>query len=253
MSGAAPQAREAPALRLRMRELEARSGLSRETIRYYIAEGLLPEGEKTARNMAWYGAEHLRRLTLIQQLQEEHFLPLKAIRTILAQQPQHHFSAAQTRVLAAVRRQLHSEQAKRAPQAESVGALRARLPISEDDWRAIVASGHVELDAVEGEDYVGPEDVELLESWAQLRQAGLSAERGFHAGDLDALQTVVELLLNQELALFEARLQDLREEEGQAVFASIIPAINRIFGVLHARAARRFVETHYAAGNQESA
>ena len=52
----------------------------------------------------------------------------------------------------------------------------------------------------------------------------------------------------------EARYSiEAREEEGQAVFASIIPAINRIFGVLHARAARRFVETHYAAGNQESA
>ena len=37
---------------MKMAELERRSGVGRETIRYYIREGLLPERERRARNVA---------------------------------------------------------------------------------------------------------------------------------------------------------------------------------------------------------
>ena len=40
--------------RLKMRDLERATGVGREAIRYYIREGLLPEPERTARNVAWY-------------------------------------------------------------------------------------------------------------------------------------------------------------------------------------------------------
>ena len=43
---------------MKMAELERRSGVGRETIRYYIREGLLPEPERRARNVAVYGDVH---------------------------------------------------------------------------------------------------------------------------------------------------------------------------------------------------
>ena len=68
---------------MKMAELERRSGVGRETIRYYIREGLLPEPERRARNVAVYGDVHAQRLKTIKRLQEERFLPLEVIRRVL--------------------------------------------------------------------------------------------------------------------------------------------------------------------------
>jgi len=68
---------------MKMAELERRSGIGRETIRFYIREGLLPEPERRARNVAAYDEVHTARLKAIKRLQEERFLPLEVIRRVL--------------------------------------------------------------------------------------------------------------------------------------------------------------------------
>jgi DNA-binding transcriptional MerR regulator len=72
-----------PPTTYRMRDLCAMTGLSRQAIHFYIQEGLVPEGTKTGRNMAFYGPEHVERLRIVRRLQEERFLPLKQIRALL--------------------------------------------------------------------------------------------------------------------------------------------------------------------------
>jgi len=54
---------------MRMRELEKASGVGRETIRYYIREGLLPEPSRASRNSAFYSDDHVARLKAIKRLQ----------------------------------------------------------------------------------------------------------------------------------------------------------------------------------------
>lgn len=58
------------------------AGVTPRTIRYYTAEGLLPQPESRGR-YARYTEEHLRRLQQIIQL-KEHYLPLHVIRERLA-------------------------------------------------------------------------------------------------------------------------------------------------------------------------
>ncbi len=62
-----------------MRELTKMTGFSRATINYYIREGLLPAPQKSAKNMAYYDADFVRRLKIIKQLKSYHF-SLKHIR-----------------------------------------------------------------------------------------------------------------------------------------------------------------------------
>ncbi|WP_199553405.1 MerR family transcriptional regulator [Sandaracinobacteroides hominis] len=69
-----------------MRDLEKAAGVSRETIRFYIREGLLPEPERTHRNSATYTEEHLARLLTIRRLKDERFLPLSVIRALFSGQ-----------------------------------------------------------------------------------------------------------------------------------------------------------------------
>lgn len=68
---------------MRMAELALRSGVSRETIHFYLREGLLPRPRKAGRTVAYYDEEHLSRLKLIRSLREEKYLPLAVIRRLL--------------------------------------------------------------------------------------------------------------------------------------------------------------------------
>lgn len=72
-------------------EVASMAGVTPRTIRYYIAQGLLPPPDK-AGPRARYGDEHLARLRLIKQLQAEH-LPLAEIRGRLAAIPPAMFEA----------------------------------------------------------------------------------------------------------------------------------------------------------------
>lgn len=69
---------------MRMRELEKASGVNRETIRFYIREGLLPEPQRSHRNSATYTSDHLARLIAIRRLKDERFLPLSVIRALFS-------------------------------------------------------------------------------------------------------------------------------------------------------------------------
>lgn len=55
---------------MRISELSRESGVPVGTIKYYIREGLLPAGERTAQTQAEYGPSHLARLELIRALRE---------------------------------------------------------------------------------------------------------------------------------------------------------------------------------------
>src|SRR5262249_56302670 len=63
-------------------------GVRVPTIKHYLREGLLPEPVKTSRNMAYYSPEFVDRIKLIKQLQEERFMPLRAIKSVLEEGPE---------------------------------------------------------------------------------------------------------------------------------------------------------------------
>jgi DNA-binding transcriptional MerR regulator len=66
---------------MRIDDLAHESGLTVDTIRYYQREGLLPPGEREGRHRV-YGADHLRRLTRIRELQGRRF-SIAAIRAFV--------------------------------------------------------------------------------------------------------------------------------------------------------------------------
>jgi DNA-binding transcriptional MerR regulator len=67
---------------MKMAQLSQRSGTSVATIKYYIREGLLPAGHRTATNQARYDQEHLTRVTLIRALRDIAGLPVATIKQV---------------------------------------------------------------------------------------------------------------------------------------------------------------------------
>lgn len=67
-----------------MSELSAFTGLTVPTIKYYLREGLVSAGARTAVNQADYGEDHVHRLRLIRALVEVGDLPIATVGAVLA-------------------------------------------------------------------------------------------------------------------------------------------------------------------------
>lgn len=71
---------------MKISELARRTQVSKETIHYYIKEGLLPRPRKLGKNVADYDESYVGRIALIKELQNHRFLPLSMIKKILRYQ-----------------------------------------------------------------------------------------------------------------------------------------------------------------------
>lgn len=220
---------------LRMKDLVERTGASREAIRFYINEGLLPEPKKTSRNMAWYGREHVERLRYIRALQDEHYLPLKAIRAVLNGEDQQQFTDHQRHQFEILRRRIQAEHAGEARR--PFAQVAAELGLSVDECDAVREIGIVNADNT-----VGPQDQELIQLWVSNRVHGLTPERGFSPRDIGIVQDAVDVLFKAELAMFTQRLGDMDDEELAQLLDRVIPNINRVFALLYERKLRAFLE-----------
>lgn len=117
-------------MELRLDELAERAGVSPRTVRYYIAQGLLPSPGRLG-PMTRYGREHLERLRLVKRLQEER-LSLAEIRSRLEDQPVHGNGDARSAQ----------------PTAERVGMLTRDLPRRSsrpEAWDRFLVAPDVEL------------------------------------------------------------------------------------------------------------
>ncbi len=68
---------------MKIGELVKQTQVSKETIHYYVREGLLPRPRKLGKNVAEYKANYVERIRLIKELQDHCFLPLSVIKRIL--------------------------------------------------------------------------------------------------------------------------------------------------------------------------
>ena len=68
---------------MRMAELSERSGVPIPTIRYYLREGLLPQGRLTSPNQATYDDAHVHRLALIRAMVDVGGMPIAAVRKVV--------------------------------------------------------------------------------------------------------------------------------------------------------------------------
>ena len=220
----------------RMAEVIERSGASREAVRFYINEGLLPEPHRTARNMAWYSERHVEVIKLIRQLQEEQFLPLRAIKALFNGDKDFQCSPRQRSIFASMREEMLGR-LRRMPPGPASHALAEALDLSESDYTELQKVGAIRSDA----DRLSADEEEIVRQFATLRHSGMTASRGFSATHLEIIESAAELLFQEELKLFQELLTDLRDDEIPVLMARVIPAVNRIFAVYHERRLRAFV------------
>lgn len=219
---------------MKMRELEQRTGVNRETIRVYLRQGLLPQPRRPARNVADYGEEHVRAILSIRRLKTEQRLPLALIRRAIEGDPVAVPADAsvltQIEQLVGARLGLHESLVP-------VAALVARNPRAASDARTLHGIGAVRLQRRAGRPVLSRVDAQLVALWGDMRAAGFTEERGFEPSVARIHVESAERLARQEVRAF---LDGLAGRERTAPAAAMVDAalstMLAFFGLVRTRA-----------------
>jgi DNA-binding transcriptional MerR regulator len=211
---------------LRMQELAERSGVSSGTIKHYLREGLLPEPVRTSRNMAYYPRDFVDRIRLIKRLQEERFMPLKLIRTMLEEEPE------RVRALVEIEdriieRALAAHEQKRVSAAE----IRRRYGIPQN-----VLDRLAELDILtpntRGYD---PDDVQIIEAIGRFRAGGYDEALGFTVYDTLRYREALEPLVAEEVRTLLDRLAEIDVDRAAEIIRSGAEPLRELIGAMHSK------------------
>ena len=216
---------------LKMSELAERSEVSPATIKHYLREGLLGDGDaivRTSRNMAWYPPEFVDRLRLIKRLQEQRFMPLAAIRRVLAEED----PARLERLVELEDRII--ERAVRARESD-------RVTRAEVERRYAVPG--VVLDRLEEIGVLTPtsrgydaDDVQIIAAISRFRSGGYDEQLGFTVYDTLRYREALGPLVEEEVRVLLDRLAgEVEVDRAAEIIASGAEPLRELIGAMHSK------------------
>jgi DNA-binding transcriptional MerR regulator len=215
---------------LKMSELAERSGVSTGTIKHYLREGLLGDGEeirRTSRNMAYYPAEFVDRIRLIKRLQEDRFMPLRLIREVVSQEPER----------AARMLEIEDRILERAIEASDAGRVsRARVRETYDVPANVLARleelGILTPNA-RGYD---ADDIQIIEAISRFRAGGYEETIGFTVYDTLRYRDALQPLVEEEVAVLLERLAGKVEvDRAVEIISSGSQPLRELIGAMHSK------------------
>jgi DNA-binding transcriptional MerR regulator len=216
---------------LRMSELAERSGVSAGTIRYYLREGLLGDGEdvvRTSRNMAYYPPSYVQRIALIKRLQEERFMPLRVIRGALQEDPERVRALIELEDRILERALQGAESASRV----SIKAASERYQIPRDALDRLAQIGVLTPNR-SGYDQ---DDVKIMEAIASFRAGGYDEALGFTVYDTLRYRDALEPLVEEEVRTLLDRLAgEVDVERAMEIIAAGVEPLRELLGAMHSK------------------
>ncbi len=203
---AAPEAGEGAAGAeplLKMSQLVEASGVPGATIKHYLREGLLPEPVKTSRNMSWYRPGTVERIRLIKRLQEERFMPLKAIKAVIEDDPEK--AGAMLEVEDRIIERALAGEKKRTSAAE----VRRKYGVPDE---ALDRLAEIGILTPNSRGY-SPSDVTIIEAMSRFRAGGYDERIGFTVYDTLRYKRALEALVKEEVDVLMERLEGEVEPE----------------------------------------
>jgi DNA-binding transcriptional MerR regulator len=215
---------------LKMSELAERSGVSTGTIKHYLREGLLGNGDeivRTSRNMAYYPPEFVERIRLIKRLQEERFMPLRLIRELMESDPER-----AERLIEIEDRILERAIAAREGARVSRAAVRDGFDVPSNVLERLEGLGILTPNA-RGYD---ADDVKIIESISRFRAGGYEESIGFTVYDTLRYREALEPLVEEEVRVLLGRLaRDLEVDRAVEIIASGAEPLRDLIGAMHSK------------------
>jgi DNA-binding transcriptional MerR regulator len=212
---------------LKMKELAEASGVSAGTIKHYLREGLLPEPVKTSRNMAYYPLEFVERIRLIKQLQEERFMPLKVIKSMLNDDPE------RARALVELEDRILEQALAGDQKRVSAAELRRRYAVPQE---VLDRLAELEVLSPSPRGY-GQRDVEIVEAISRFRAGGYDERIGFTVYDTLRYKRALEELVKEEVQVLMDRLAgELDTDRAVELISAGAEPLNELMAALHQKA-----------------
>ncbi len=231
--------------RMKMQDLERATGVGRETIRFYIREGLLPQPERPSRNVAWYDESFVERVALIKELQQKRFLPLQVIKAIVGNDAEP--SRDEVKALIELDGRLFPavEGGTEMPH-ERLAEVARRTGLKGAEIRQLADTGLVEIETRDGDQWLDDTGIRIAEVWGKVRQAGYTTELGFVPENMRLYVDMVRWLAREELRIFSHAVAGRVDVETSVQMAeSGIDLINQIIALFRKATILRYI----AAGN----
>jgi DNA-binding transcriptional MerR regulator len=216
---------------LKISELAQRSGVSAGTIRYYLREGLLGEGEgilRTSRNMAYYPSEYVERIALIKRLQEERFMPLRVIKGALEEDPE--------RVRALI--ELEDRILERALESVEDRGRASRKAVQESyEIPRNVLDRLAEIGVLTpNRNGYERDDVKIIEAIASFRAGGYEEALGFTVYDTLRYREALKPLVEEEVRALVGRLAgEVEVERATEIVAAGVEPLRELIGAMHSK------------------
>ena len=215
---------------LKMSELSERSGVSAPTIRHYIREGLLGDGDdirRTSRNMAYYPPELVERIRLIKRLQEERFMPLRVIKEVLEDNPERVNALLELEDSILERALASAEQRK-----ISAKKVSERYDIPTNVLERLKQIG-VLTPAHGG---YGQDDVKIIEAISRFRAGGYEEALGFTVYDTLRYREALGPLVEEEVrALLDRLVGEVEVERAVEMIAAGAEPLRELIGAIHSK------------------
>ena len=224
---------------LKISELAERSGVSAGTIKHYLREGLLGNGDevkRTSKNMAYYPEDFVERVRLIKRLQEERFMPLRVIREVMDADPER----------AARLIELEDRIIEKTLKAGETGRVSRANILSAYDVPRIV------LDRLEELGILTPnargydaDDVAIIEAISRFRAGGYEEAIGFTVYDTLRYREALQPLVEEEIRVLLDRLVDEVEvERAVQIIASGAEPLRELIGAMHSKLLLAALRSH---------
>ena len=226
---------------MKMKDLERAAGVGRETIRFYIREGLLPEPHRPGRNVAWYDASFVEQLMLIKELQQKRFLPLHVIRSMLGGETRP--SRDEIRTLLEIDGKLFpAVEGAPEPAIERLSQVARAVGIPAREIRDFAAVGMIEIVTRDGDQWLEEPAIRMVELWGRMRAAGFDRQFGFSAESYRIYPEVMRWLAHEELRLFTHGLTGRASAERTAAMAEDgINFVNQMLALLRKSTLLRYI------------
>ena len=209
-----------------MRDLVRLTGTPAPTIHFYIQQGLLEPGRKTAGNQALYAEATVRRIHWVRSLQHELHLPLRSIRWVLERHGE--LPIAEISALQALGSLLEEPD----PVATAGEIAAAHEGVSAKDVETLRGLG-----VVTREGPLSSSDVRIIELIAATRQAGFTEDAGFSIENIALYRDAVEQLVQEELArIIEPVLTRHDPSTLRDLVQRGFPLANQLLTLLHHKA-----------------
>jgi len=236
--------------RMKMRELEQRTGVNREVIRILIREGLVPQPERPARNAADYDERHVGAIAAVRQLQQTSRLTIKEIKDAIdgngLQKPGPAAAYQQLEELLSTRFDL------REARMIALSSLEERYPMAAHDAAVFARMGMLTLvDSADGL-LISLPDSRLVEIWGEVRNAGFVEETGFPPENIGFYLEGAEFVARREAEVFFAMSRgELPDERAASMLHVALPLMLDFFGLLRVKAFMRNVHQSVGDGTAE--